>query len=230
MHPIERRPPSDQQPARKGRGPSPAKTAATRQALAVAGLSVFLEHGFAGTRMNDVAQRAGLAKGTAYLHFTDKAALFAEVLRSFVRNAAGGKTIGRPRLGEATPDFLRRAFLPILGDIQASDRFRVLYLVIAEGARFPELASVYRAVAIDPVLRLVRIYAARAERRGEIRSDAITRLPVLLAAPVVLGAVWNNLFDQDNQLDVAKLFDSYLELVFSDSSAGAPSVTAERDC
>lgn len=204
-------------PARRGRGPSSAKTAATREALTAAGLAAFLENGFSGTRMSDVAERAGVAKGTAYLHFEDKAALFTEVLRVFVRDAAGGRAIGRPHPGETTHAFLRRTLLPVVRDVQANDRFRVLYLVIAEGPRFPELAEIYRAVAIDPVLRLVRIYAKRAERRGELCPDTISRLPVLLIAPVILGAVWNNLFGRDDPLDVAAMLESYLLLVF-----GAP--------
>ena len=204
-------------PARKGRGPSPAKTAATREALTAAGLATFLENGFSGTRMSDVAERAGVAKGTAYLHFEDKAALFTEVVRTFVRDAAGGRAIGRPSPGETTHAFLRRTLLPIVRDAQAHHRFRVLYFVIAEGPRFPELAEIYRAVAIDPVIRLVRVYAKRAERRGELRPDTISRLPVLLVAPVILGAIWNNLFSRDDPFDLAEVLESYLNLLF-----GAP--------
>ena len=88
-------------------------------------------------------------------------------------------------------------------------------LVIAEGARFPELTEIYRSVAIAPVLRLVRIHAARAERRGEVRSDALSRLPMLLAAPVVTGALWNSLFGRDDPLDIAALFGGYLDLLFT---------------
>jgi AcrR family transcriptional regulator len=203
-------------PARRGRGPSPAKTAATRRALVQAGLSSFLEKGFADTRMSDVAARAGLAKGTAYLHFPDKAGLFAEVLRDFVREAAGRRPVPRPGRGEPTLHFLRRTVVPILRELQASDRFRVLYLVVSEGGRFPELAAVYRAEAIDPVLRVLRAYLARAERRGELRSGALARLPVLFASPVIVGALWNNLFGRDQPLDVASLFESFIGLAFSD--------------
>lgn len=206
---------------RKGRGPSAAKTAATREALAAAGLAAFLENGFAGTRMSDVAERAGVAKGTAYLHFEDKAALFADVLRRFVRDAAAGRTLGRPRAEETTLAFLRRSILPMVQDIQANDRFRVLYLVIAEGARFPELADVYRTVAINPVIRLVRMYARRAERRGEIASNAVTRFPALLIAPVVTGAIWNNLFGRDEPLDVAAMLDDHLRLLFSEPASAS---------
>ena len=206
-------------PIRKGRGPSAAKTAATREALAAAGLAAFLENGFADTRMSDVAERAGVAKGTAYLHFEHKAALFADVLRRFVREAAGGRTLGRPRREETTLAFLRRSILPMVQEIQATDRFRVLYLVIAEGARFPELADVYRTVAINPVIRLVRMYARRAERRGEIASNVIARFPVLFVAPVVTGAIWNNLFGRNDPLDIAVIFDQHLRMLFATPAA-----------
>ena len=213
MQKKKSRPARERARPRKVRGPSPGKTAATHRALVQAGLAVFLENGYSGTRMNDVAARAGLAKGTVYLHFSDKAALFADVLRQFVRDAAGGG-IGRPRFDETTHDFLRRTVVPILRQLQAGDRFRVLYLVITEGGRFPELAAVYRAEAIDPVLKLLRIFMARAERRGELQSDAPSRLPMLFASPVVLGVLWNNLFSRNDPVDIATLFESFIGLAF----------------
>jgi AcrR family transcriptional regulator len=198
----------------KVRGPSPAKTAATRRALAEAGLSAFLKNGFSGTRMSDVAACAGVAKGTAYLHFADKASLFAEVVREFVRGAAGGNRVGRPRLGEATSAFLHRTFVPILRDLQAGDRFRVLFLVITEGGRFPELAAAYREEAIDPILRLIRMYVARAKRRGELRNDVLISQPILLASPVVLAVVWNKLFAREGAVDIASLLEAQIDLLF----------------
>ena len=207
---------------RKGRGPSPKKTATTRKALIDAALAAFIENGFSGTAMNDVAKRAGVAKGTAYLHFTDKTALFAEVLGEFVKDAAGRKLPMRPPLHEPTGEFLRRSIIPILRDLQRQDGFRVLYLVIAEGPRVPELAETYRRVAIDPVLRLVRVYARRAVRRGELRSDALDHNPILLVAPMLAGAMWNNVFGRDKPADIASLVDDHLDLLFGKGSSEAP--------
>ena len=201
----------------RGRGPSPAKTAATRRALAEAALATFLERGFMNTKMDDVAARAGLAKGTIYRHFTDKAALFAGVLREVMRDTRAGRLAPRPRPHESTRDFLLRVVPPALRELQASGRFGVLYLVVAEAPRFPELADIYRDVAIMPVLRLVRLYSARAERRGELRSDALSRLPILLVAPAVLAALWNNFFGRAKPLDVAAVFEAYVGLVFEGS-------------
>lgn len=206
---------SPAKPVKRPRGPSPAKTAATRQALAAAALATFLEQGYAATRMGDVAARAGLAKGTIYLHFADKAALFEEVLHEAMRQGHRGRPgLRRPRPDESTGDFLRRAMLPLLRELQASGRFGVLRLIAAEGPRLPELAAVYRKAVISPVLRLVRIYAARAARRGELRSGALSAHPMLLVAPVVLTALWNNLYGQTDALDIATVFEAYLDLLF----------------
>jgi AcrR family transcriptional regulator len=211
--------PTALQPRR--RGPSPAKTAATRQALLQAALESFLEQGFAKTRMSDVAARAGVAKGTTYLHFADKAALFGEVLRSVMSDARAGRLAPRPRPDERTGDFLRRVVLPILNDLQRSGMIAVPRLVFTEGARFPELATIYRQVAIEPVLRLVRLYARRAERRGELQGDSLSRLPILLAAPLIIATLWNGLFASDEQFDVAAVFEAWLDLVFNRPDAAA---------
>ena len=205
---------SSPKPCKRGRGPSPAKTAATRQVLVEAALGAFLENGFEATRMGDVAVRAGVAKGTAYLHFASKEALFADVLREVILDAQAGRPRGRPHLDEPTRDFLMRTMPPALHELQRTGRFRILYVVMTEGPRFPDLVRAYREIVIAPVLRLVRLLAARAERRGELRTDALTRLPMLLVAPAVVTALWNFVFAGDEPLDMATVAAAYLDLVF----------------
>ncbi|MEO1986480.1 MAG: hypothetical protein ABGX47_07490 [Martelella sp.] len=85
----------------------------------------------------------------------------------------------------------------------------------------PELAEVYRRIAIQPVLRLLGIYADRAYRRGETHSAALHQQPILIVAPMLAGAMWNNAFAQGEPIDIAGLFEAYLELVF-DTSTSAP--------
>ncbi len=204
----------DDAPPRRRRGPSPAKTAATRQALVTAALATFFEKGFADTRMSDVAARAGTAKGTIYLYFTDKAALFGAVVVEVLRDARAGRSVPRPRPDEPTGAFLRRIVPPLLSELQRSGRSQVLRLVASEGTRFPELTRVYRQVAIEPVLRMIRIYARRAERRGELRPHALSDQPILMAAPAVIAMLWNGLFAGDEPLDVAAMFEAWLDLVF----------------
>src|ERR1700716_3376157 len=58
------------------------RAAERRAAIVEAALDEFIARGFAATRLDDVAKRAGVAKGTIYLHFTDKEALFQELVRT----------------------------------------------------------------------------------------------------------------------------------------------------
>lgn len=200
--------------AARRRGPSPGKTAATRRALLDAAMASFLERGYANTRMSDVAARAGVAKGTTYLHFADKKALFAAALRSVMQNTHGGAQAPRPRFGEPTAAFLRRLLPPVLRTLQQNGLIGLPRLIAAEGPRFPELAQVYHEVAIAPVLRLARLYARRAESRGELRGKGLSDMPILLAAPVITATLWNGLFASDEQLDVATVFETWIDLTF----------------
>lgn len=202
-------------PGRRRRGPSPAKTAATRRALVEAGLALFLDTGYGATRMSDVALRAGLGKGTIYLHFSDKAALFDAVVREVALRTRAQRALPRPRPNEPTRDFLRRVVPPLLGLFRDSGLSRVILLVASEGARLPEVADVYRQVIIDPVLRIVVLYAGRAERRGELRAGPLSRHPLIMVAPVVVTTLYNTLFAGGAPVDVLATFDDFLDLLFA---------------
>src|SRR5579875_3793199 len=109
-------------PAGRPRGPSPDKTARTRRAIAVAALDTFLERGFSATRMIDVAQRAGVAKGTLYLYFTDKEALFEGVLTEVIAAPIASVRETEPAPGESVHTFLRRVVVPLMRDFENSRR------------------------------------------------------------------------------------------------------------
>ena len=75
--------------------------------------------------MADVAARAGVAKGTPYLYFPDKAALFEAVLRSVIEAPLAGLATAAPRPGEGMRDTLRRVVPPLLRDMESSRRGEV---------------------------------------------------------------------------------------------------------
>ena len=204
----------DDAPPRRPRRPSPDRTARTRDAILEAALEEFLARGFAATRMADVAARAGVAKGTLYLHFADKAALFEGMLRAVIEAPLAGLAAAAPRAGEGVRAFLERALRPVLRDFEASRRAAVVRLVLAEGARLPEVAAMYRRIVIDPAMAAIHGLAGRAIAAGELRGDALRRFPQLLAAPIVVAALWNGLFAQGDPLDAEALFEAQLGLLF----------------
>src|SRR5262245_62708862 len=77
--------------ARRGHptGTRAEKSAARRDAILAAALDEFSARGFAAARLDDVARRAGVAKGTIYLHFADKEALFQDIVRSILSPVVG---------------------------------------------------------------------------------------------------------------------------------------------
>ena len=206
--------PRDKRRPRRGRGPSPAKTARTRSAIATAALDIFLAHGFSATRMSDVAERAGVGKGTLYLYFPTKESLFAGIVQEMMGRTLAALNVTQPEPNESARSFINRTLEPFVCELETSRRADVMRLVIAEGARFPEIAEMYRRITLEPLAELIRRTAKLAIARGELQSKALTRFPLLLVTPALLAAVWNGLYGAELYLDPGELFTAYLELVF----------------
>ncbi|WP_207802756.1 TetR/AcrR family transcriptional regulator [Roseicella frigidaeris] len=204
----------DPPPPRRARRPSPERTARTRQAILAAALDVFLAQGFAATRMADVAARAGLGKGTLYLHFADKAALFEGVLQAAIGAPLAGLAAAAPAPGEPVRETLRRGLGPVLREMEASRRAAVIRLVLAEAGRLPEVAAMYRRIVIVPGLAAIRALARLAAVRGELRGEALLRHPQLLVAPVLLAVLWNGFFAEGEPMDPEAVFAAQLDLLF----------------
>ena len=196
-------------------GPRAARQAERRQAILDAALDEFAARGFAATRLDDVAVRAGVAKGTIYLYFRDKESLFQELVRTLLSPLIGTLIDGHlsdlpvRAVGEAVADvFLREIF--------GTRRKDVIRLIIAEGPRFPKLAEFYYHEVIERVMPAMRAIMARAVARGELKSDALARFPPLLVAPALMAIVWEGLFGRFAPLDVRALMRAHIDLLFGE--------------
>jgi len=183
-----------------------------REAILAAALEEFSARGFAATRLDDVAARAGVAKGTIYLYFEDKESLFQELVRAMVVPLAG--SIAAAPLREmpirTVLDMIVEAFVT---QIFATRRKDVMRLIIAEGPRFPKLAEFYYREVIARVFPVLRARLKLAVERGELHHGALARFPQLLAAPAVMALVWSGLFDRFEPLDVRGLLRAHLEVL-----------------
>ncbi len=191
-----------------------AKAAVRRGAILDAALEEFSARGFAAARLDDVARRAGVAKGTIYLHFKDKEALFQELVRfqlnpvvSAFEAALTSDLPLRAIIDQAIEVFVR--------DIYGTHRKQVMRLIITEGPRFPTLAEFYYREVLARILKAVRARLSRALERGEISDDTLVRFPQLLGAGSVLAVVWHGLFDRFEPLDVRALMRAYFDRLFS---------------
>jgi AcrR family transcriptional regulator len=189
------------------------KAAFRREAILNAALDAFTKQGFAATRMEDIARRAGVAKGTIYLNFKDKEALFLAIVQQeigpVVATAASALAPG-----ESVHAFLERTILPLLTDLPQSRRGAVLRLLIAEAGRFPNLAEVYYCTIIERGLAVFSKLIRRALKNGELQDHTLARFPQLLIAPVILGVVWTGLFERFHHLDVESMARTYFDQLF----------------
>lgn len=197
---------------RRGRGPSPDKTAATRAVIIAAGRRAFIDNGFERTRMIDVARNAGLAKGTLYLHFATKEALFEAILHKVVGSPLGDLAIA-PGPDQTVREFILAAAVPALRELEASGRADLLRLIIREGGNFPEIAASYRRAILEPGAAAVARLMELAVKRGELKTDALMRQPLLLISPALTATIWNGLF-QDEPISAADSFEAFVDTVF----------------
>jgi len=134
-----------------------------------AAISVFGELGFAKANLCDVARRAGVSKGTVYLYFENKEALFREMVRArVVRSFAAEESELAEREGSA-----RQALVAIIAKmwdtVRAPEMARIVRLVHSEISNFPDLVRFYFDEVILPVRRLVRAIIERGVAQGEFR-------------------------------------------------------------
>jgi AcrR family transcriptional regulator len=134
-----------------------------------AALQVFTAHGFAAARLEDIATRAGVTKGTIYLYFPDKEALFEAVVRAtLVPVIEQGAT--RARDFEGSSADLLRSVLRGWWDALANRGLSGLpKLVMTEAANFPALAGFYYDNVVAPGRRLLTSVLERGIERGEFR-------------------------------------------------------------
>src|SRR5712691_4326585 len=189
-----------------------------RAAILAAALDEFSARGFAAARLDDVAARAGVAKGTIYLYFRDKQSLFPELVRAMVSPLVGAIESAplRDLPIRAVAEMIVQVFVK---EIFATRRKDVLRLIIAEGPRFPKLAEFYYREVISHVLPVIRARLELAVERGELTHDALARFPQLLVAPALMAIIWSSLFERFQPLDVAELMRAHVDLLFGERSA-----------
>ncbi len=156
------------------------------QELLDAALEVFVEKGFAASKMEDVASRAGVSKGTVYLYFPSKEELLKAVIRhnlSIAIAEGGGMAAGYEG---STADLLKLLALgwwERVGETQASGIFK---LIITEMRNFPEFAEFYAAEVIDPGQRLIESMLQRGIDRGEFREVPLRDTAHALIFPMLM--------------------------------------------
>ena len=157
-----------------------------------AALSLFVEKGFAATRVEEVAQRAGVSKGTLFLYFPSKVELFKAVVRENIagRFAEWNQTFETFE-GNAS-DMVRYCMHQWWERIGATQASGITKLVMSEASQFPEMATFYRQEVIEPGNHLIRRILERGVQRGEFRPLNLDYAIYSIIAPMIFVIMWKH--------------------------------------
>ncbi len=180
-----------------------------------AGLAEFSERGFAGTKLEDVARRAGIVKGTIYRYFDSKEALFEAALKSRVAPILEEVERLVAVFPGSSTDLLRLLFRQIYSQMFRSDVQMLMRIIISEGRRFPSIAELYHRETISKGRRAITAVVQRGVTRGEFRSGAAADLPLVVVAPAIMAAVWNMTFQTFDPIDLDKFAAAHADLALN---------------
>jgi AcrR family transcriptional regulator len=193
------------------------RAAERRGAIIEAAMDEFIARGFAATRLDDVARRAGVAKGTIYLHFKDKEALFEELIRTAIVPLVNRlATSGPPPAGASIRDMVEVFARGFIQEMVTTRRADIVRLVVAEGPRFPEIADFYYREVVSKGIAGMRALIELGVSSGEIRQKDLARFPQILVAPAIVAIIWQSLFSKHAPLDANEMFRVHLDLIFGE--------------
>src|SRR3978361_802554 len=191
------------------------RAAERRGGIIEAAMDEFIARGFAATRLDDVARRAGVAKGTIYLHFKDKESMFEELIRTALVPLIG-RLQAPPPIGGSVRDAVEGFARTFIQEIGATRRGDIVRLIVAEGPRFPTIADFYYREVVSRGIAGMRALIELAVARGEIRQPNLARFPQLLVAPAIIAVIWQSLFNRHAPLDATEMFRVHLDLIFGE--------------
>lgn len=195
------------------------------QELLAAALDLFVERGYAATRLEDVAAQAGVSKGTLYLYFANKEELFKAVVRENVV----------PLLGEAegivesyegpSAGLFREIILGWWERIGSTKLSGITKLMMAESCNFPEVTQFYHDEVISRGNAMIARMLRRGIERGEFRNIDVKQTTTVVCAPMLMLMMWKHSFNTcriepiEPEAYLNNFIDLFLNGLLSDSQA-----------
>ncbi len=184
------------------------------QEITEAAFAVFAEKGYASTTVAEVARRAGVSKGLTYLYFRTKEELFKAVIKSVVIRRVDALVDAVETTELSSEAFIRGPLLDFMKQVPGSPIAIVIRLLISEGQRHPDLVDYYWEHVVSKGLAAIRGFVRRGVERGEFRDTAVSDLPQLVLAPMMLSMIWRILFTK-RDLDTDRLMETQLDMLLA---------------
>jgi AcrR family transcriptional regulator len=180
----------------------------------------FVEHGYAAARLEDVAKRAGVTKGTIYFYFETKERVFDEMIRHVSGSLFPQLGSFVEQLDGSYAERLRALIVFVYGRI-ADDRIarETLRFLISDGSRFPDLVDRHYDEFMRPVIMQFHALIEAGIAAGEFRASPATQFTELVLSPALLLSVWSLLFQDRRKIDFAAFVAASFDLLMNGLAA-----------
>lgn len=185
--------------------------------LLAAALDLFVEKGFAATRSEEVAARAGVSKGTLFLYFPSKEELFKAVVRENISGRFQQWKEEIDRFEGSTADMVRYCMTVWWDRVGATKASGITKLIISEARNFPDLAAFYHHEVIEPGQELIARILQRGVDRGEFQVKDMAYATFAITGPMIFLTMMRHslvmCLPQDHALDPHRFIASQVEIL-----------------
>jgi len=187
------------------------------QELLAAALDLFVERGYAATRLDDVAAKAGVSKGTLYLYFTNKEDLFKAVIREHLLPLLSEAEQAMEHFEGHSRDLLRDLMLRWWNNMGETQLSGITKLMLAESGNFPEVAKFYHDEFIQRGNAIIQRALERGMDRGELRRLDPEQVTMVVVAPMIKLMLWKHSFAacQPEPVDPLAYLHTYIDILFN---------------
>lgn len=186
-----------------------------------AALAVFGEKGFAATKVDDIARRAGVSKGTVYLYFSSKEALLEGIVQRAVAPIADGAAPDMAQF-EGDPRLPITMLLLMMSQLLSDpDKIAIPKLILREVMNFPALAEMYRDSVLDKVVPALTGLIARGVEQGYLRPVDPELTVRSVVGPLLAHVALSEIFGirPADGLDMERLVENHIDILFRGISA-----------
>lgn len=178
-----------------------------------AALAEFVEVGYSAASMAQIARRAGIARSTIYLYYTDKEALIAAAFearlsKAFVE-AGQGAVLSKGPFREVFHEMLSVLYSRIV----TSDALVLLKVMVAEGRQFPGLLQRYHDTALQAAMAMIGTVLKQGLARGELRADVLEYDLKLVISPIMLAAIWHLTFQELSPIALERYIKGHVTFI-----------------
>ena len=180
-----------------------------------AALEEFAERGFGNATIDGIARRADVARGTVYLYFKDKDALFDGLMRRRLTDPLERMDAALDSFEGASETLLKMLFTKLYEDAGDKEAITVLRVLAAEGNRFPHLVQLHHDRIMRVGMGFLQKIIVRGVERGEFAPHAAETDMRVLIAPAIMTLFWRMVFSKVADIDHEKILEGHLQVVLN---------------